>query len=66
MSGQIKTKLGQLAGRDDKRAVAIWDGDATKERVKIEWVVEAQKVGNIDLTATHQRAETVRTTVNLE
>ncbi len=66
MSGQIKTKLGQLAGRDDKRAMTIWDGDATKERVEIEWVVGAQKVGNIDLTATHQRAGTVRTTVNLE
>ena len=46
--------------------MAIWGGDATKERVKIEWVVEAQEAGKIELTATHQRAGTVRTTVNIE
>ena len=66
MSGQIKTKLGQLAGRDDKRAMDIWDGEATKECVKIEWAVEAQELNKIELTSTHQWAGTVRTTVNLE
>jgi murein tripeptide amidase MpaA len=66
VTGQLKTNLGQLVGRDDKRAMAIWGGDATKERVKIEWVVEAEEAGKIELIATHQRAGIVRATVNLE
>jgi murein tripeptide amidase MpaA len=65
VSGELKTKLGQLSGRDGKGATSIWSSDATGERAKAEWVVEAPAGSEIVLTAVHQRAGTVRHTVTL-
>lgn len=66
VSGDQKTKAGQLSGRDDKWATQIWGGDATKERAKIEWVVQAPVGSEVEITAVHQRAGTVRARVILE
>ncbi|MCI0394686.1 MAG: M14 family metallopeptidase [Chloroflexi bacterium] len=66
LSGEMKAKVGQLAGRDDKGAVAFWAGDATRERAKVEWVVQAPQGGQATITAVHQRAGTVRVVVDLE
>ncbi|HSG18171.1 MAG TPA: M14 family metallopeptidase [Anaerolineae bacterium] len=66
LTGQLKTMLGQLSGRDDKNAMNIWGGDATSERVKVEWVVQAPDGGEISMTAVHKRAGTVRAKVVLE
>jgi hypothetical protein len=42
-----------------------WGGDATDERVKVEWVVQAEAGTEVGITAVHERAGTVRTTVKL-
>lgn len=65
ISGEAKTKVGQLAGRDDKSSSGMWGGDATSERAKVEWVVQASAGTVVEITAVHQRAGTVRTSVTL-
>jgi murein tripeptide amidase MpaA len=65
ISGKQKTKSGQLSGRDDKYALSYWVSDPTKERAKVEWVIHAPNGGEVTITAVHQRAGTVRTTINL-
>jgi hypothetical protein len=63
--GKEKTMLGQLSGRDQKPSMLTWGGDATDERVKVEWVVQAEAGTEVGITAVHERAGTVRTTVKL-
>ena len=65
VSGDLKTKLGQLSGRDGKGATSIWSSDATGERTKVEWVVEAPPDSEIVITAVHQRAGVVRQKVTV-
>ena len=65
ISGKLKTMVGQLSGRDDRRAYTIWTNDPTKNRAKIEWVIMAPAGGEAAIKASHQRAGTVRTTLNL-
>jgi hypothetical protein len=63
--GKEKTMLGQLAGRDQKPAMLTFGGDPTEDRAKVEWVVQAVSGTEIAITAVHERAGTVRTTVKL-
>jgi len=63
--GKKKTTLGQLAGRDQKPAMLTWGGDATDDRTRVEWVVQAEAGTEVKITAVHERAGTVRTTVTL-
>jgi hypothetical protein len=65
VSGRPKMMLGQLAGRDHKSVYYYANNDATGERAKAEWVVEAPPGTEITITAAHPRAGTVRTTVRL-
>ncbi|MEW5988475.1 MAG: M14 family metallopeptidase [Chloroflexota bacterium] len=65
LTGQLKTTAGQLKGRDAKSMFPLFGTDATEERVKIEWVVQAAAGGVVEITAIHQRAGTVRATVQL-
>lgn len=65
VTGKEKTILDQLAGRDQQASAPIWGGDATKERAKVEWVIEAEPGTEIEITAHHQRAGTIRRTVVL-
>jgi hypothetical protein len=66
VTGQLKTKCGQLKGRDEEYALSYWVSNPTKERAKVEWVIHAPNGGEVSITAVHQRAGTVRTTVNLD
>ncbi len=65
ISGQAKTMLGQLKGRDHKPSSPIWLGDATRERAKVEWVIEAEGGTAVNIVASHPRAGTIRKTVTL-
>ncbi len=61
VSGEEKVEAGQLTGRFDKRTSMGWGSpDATTDRVKIEWVIEAPKGGTLKIEAHHQRAGVVR------
>lgn len=65
ISGEEKTMLGQLNGRDSKPSMNLFGGDETSDRAKVEWVVEGEKGSVIELTAIHQRAGTIRQIVIL-
>ena len=66
----LREELGQLEGRAYTPVVpsswAGWSGDATEDRVKVEWVVRAQAGATVRLTARHERAGVVRVEVALE
>ena len=65
LTGKLKTRLGQLKGRDHKWRALFDPGDATDERAKVEWVVEAEPGATVEITAVHPRAGTVRAAVTL-
>lgn len=65
VTGKEKTMLGQLAGRDAKWSMPIFGGDATAERAKVEWVIEAEPGMEVVITAVHPRAGTIRKTITL-
>ena len=64
-AGEPREELGQLEGRAYKGAFPE-DEDETVDRIKVEWVVHAPKGGTVKLVARHQRAGTVRATVELQ
>ena len=67
VSGERVTKAGQLDGRVHKRSSLWWTTtDATDDRAKLEWVVDAPQGGELGITAKHQRAGTVRESVTLD
>ena len=63
-AGEPREELGQLEGRAYKGAFPEGE-DETDDRIKVEWVVRAPKGGTVNLVARHQRAGTVRATVEL-
>ncbi len=67
-SGKRRQDLGQLEGKAYKHTgVSFWpDYHLTDDRAKIEWVVQGRAGDRIALTARHERAGTVRTSVTLE
>ncbi|MCO5186265.1 MAG: M14 family metallopeptidase [Anaerolineae bacterium] len=65
LMGELKTFGGQLAGRDHRSALTIWSADVTDNRLKVEWVVAAPSGTTVNLTAQHDRAGVVRTSVVL-
>jgi murein tripeptide amidase MpaA len=65
-SGKSREILGQLEGRAYKEAMLDGTAEGTRERLKVEWVVRAPGGGRISLTAHHDRAGTVRTTLVLK
>jgi murein tripeptide amidase MpaA len=66
LTGERRTKAGQLDGRVHKRSTLWWTtNDATTDRAKLEWVVESPNGGTLGLTARHQRAGTIRERVAL-
>jgi hypothetical protein len=64
VSGQLKTEVGQLAGRALKQSV-FWNVDPTDDRAKVEWVVNAPAGGEVTITAAHQRAGKIARTLTL-
>jgi hypothetical protein len=66
VSGERVTKVGQLDGRVHKRTTLWWaTNDATTDRAKLEWVVDAPQGSELGITARHERAGTVRERVPL-
>jgi murein tripeptide amidase MpaA len=67
VAGERKVEAGQLDGRVHKRS-AIWWGtdDATGDRAKVEWVIEARQGGELGIEARHQRAGVVRRVLDLQ
>ena len=66
ISGKELTFAGQLAGRDQKGMFTVWNADTTEERVRLEWVINAPAGGQVDITAIHERAGTVRAAAALD
>lgn len=70
VTGDTRQVMGQLEGRAYTPATssswAGWGGDATANRLKVEWVVRAPAGAEVRLTARHERAGTVRAQVRLE
>jgi murein tripeptide amidase MpaA len=56
---------GQLEGRAYKTVLFSGPADSTVDRLKMEWVVKAPQGGEVKLTARHDRAGVVRTSVTL-
>jgi murein tripeptide amidase MpaA len=66
IGGERKSELGQLDGRVHRRSLIWWDSDdATSDRAKVEWVVEAPAGSAVQVEARHQRAGTVRQELTL-
>jgi murein tripeptide amidase MpaA len=67
VGGELKTEVGQLKGRFDKRSTTWWGNDeSTGDLVKLEWVVEAPSKTEIGIEARHPRAGSIvrRVTLN--
>ncbi len=66
IGGEKKVELGQLDGRVHRRSLLWWaSDDATSDRAKAEWVVEAPPGAVVQVEARHQRAGTVRRELTL-
>jgi hypothetical protein len=67
IGGERKVELGQLGGWVHRRSLLWWaSNDATSDRAKVEWVVEAPAGSSVTVEARHQRAGTVRQELTLE
>jgi hypothetical protein len=66
-AGEKKVELAQLDGRVHRRSLLWWaSDDATSDRAKAEWVVEAPTGSVVQVEARHQRAGLVRRELTLE
>jgi hypothetical protein len=64
--GKELEEAGQLGGRVEDRQVTWWGVDhSTKNRTKVEWVVEAPTGTRVGVVAKHERAGTVRAELTL-
>jgi hypothetical protein len=67
IGGEVKTEVGQLQGRVQKRSTTWWGNDeSTNDLAKLEWVIEAPTGTEVGLVAKHPRAGTVRRRVTLQ
>lgn len=65
VTGKAREELGQLEGRAYKEALVNPDQEGTQERLKVEWVVRAPPGARVKLLARHERAGTVRASLEL-
>lgn len=65
-TGKLREELGQLEGRAYKDAMLDTSTEGTDERLKVEWVLHAPRGGKVKLTARHERAGTIRTSLTLK
>lgn len=66
-SGKVHAELGELEGHAYKPAFLFEDsGESTLDRAKVEWIVKARAGTKVDLTAAHDRAGKIHTTVVLK
>jgi len=67
VGGEMKTDVGQLRGRVDKRSTTWWANDeSTSDLAKLEWVIEAPSGTEIGIEARHPRGGALRRRVTLE
>ena len=67
VGGEVKTQVGQLKGRVEKRSTTWWGNDeSSADLTKLEWVIEAPAGTEIGLEARHQRAGTIRRRLTLQ
>jgi murein tripeptide amidase MpaA len=67
VAGDVKTEIGQLRGRIDKRSTTWWGNDeSTSDLAKLEWVIDAPAGTELGLTAGNARTGTIRRRVKLE
>jgi hypothetical protein len=67
IGGEVKTEVGQLQGRVQKRSTTWWGNDeSTNDLAKLEWVIEAPEGTKVGVVAKHPRAGTVRRRVTLK
>ena len=67
IGGERKVELGQLDGRINRRSLLWWaSNDATSDRVKVEWVVEAAPGSTVTVEAPPQRGGTVGRELTLD
>jgi hypothetical protein len=65
-TGKEREEVGQLGGRVEDRSVTWWGVDhSTKNRTKVEWVVEARSGERVGVVVRHERAGTVRANLTL-
>jgi murein tripeptide amidase MpaA len=66
-SGEKHLELGQLAGRPSSGSMLGWDvgNEPTSERVRAEWVIEAEPGSEVAVSARHPRAGVARASVTL-
>ena len=66
VTGKEREEVGQLGGRVEDRSVIWWGVDhGTKNRAKLDWVVEAPTGSRVGVVVRHQRAGTVRAGLDL-
>jgi hypothetical protein len=66
VGGEKKVELGQLDGWVHRRSLLWWaSSDATSDRAKVEWVIEAPVGSTVTVEARHQRAGTLRRELEL-
>jgi len=67
IAGKLRDEIGQLEGKAYKHTgISFWpDYHVTDDRAKMEWVVRGRGGDRIALTARHERAGTVRATIEL-
>lgn len=65
-SGKEREELGELEGRAYKPVNADEYGEGTTDRVKVEWVIKAQKGTKVKMTAKHDRCGMVKTEIILK
>jgi murein tripeptide amidase MpaA len=67
VAGKARDDVGQLEGKAYKHTgVSFWpDYNVTDDRMKLEWVVQANAGEKVAITARHERAGTVRANVTL-
>ena len=63
VDGTVRKALGQLAGRNEQRSTTTWWGyrPGTPDRALAEWLVAAPSGTKLSVSASHDRAGTVRT-----
>ena len=66
VGGEAKVEAGQLTGRALRRSLYWWGSDdVTTDRAKVEWVVAAPAGSSVTVTSRHDRAGTVRASIEL-
>ena len=65
-TGKLREEHAQLEGRCYRGAAGVWSADSTDDRLRLVWTIRAPRGGTVKITARHERAGTVRSTLRLK